>query len=120
MILILFDDVQLKASRAGVPLTSMAAHVVDEEVEIEFDDKDTREKNEFPGPVEIENGVVYKARSLPLLPPTLTSSGTNYSQVSSSPSRVQPVELLYQIRFHVCQILCYNCFAFIISCNGFI
>lgn len=82
VILIVIDDVQLKENRAGVPLTSMAAHVVDEEVDIELDDK--IEKTET-APAEIENEVAVKARSLPLLPPTLTS-GTNYSRVSSSPS----------------------------------
>lgn len=83
MILIFIDDVQLKENRAGVPLTSMAAHVVDEEVDIELDYK--IEKTET-APAEIENEVAVRARSVPLLPPTLTSSGTNYSRVSSSPS----------------------------------
>ncbi|XP_054815757.1 zinc finger CCCH domain-containing protein 13 isoform X2 [Prosopis cineraria] len=76
---------KLKESRVGVPLTSMAAHVVDEEVEIELDDN--IEKIET-APAENENEVAFKVRSLPLLPPTLSSSGTNYSQYEGDDENV--------------------------------
>lgn len=74
----LIDDVQLKESRVHVPSTSMAAHVVDEEVEIEHDKTEKFETVH----TENENEVAFKVKGLPLLPPVLTP-GKNYSQVSS-------------------------------------
>ncbi|KAK4286245.1 hypothetical protein QN277_002828 [Acacia crassicarpa] len=76
---------KLKDSRAGVPLTSMAAHVADEEVDIELDDNIDKTET---APSEIENEVAFKAGSFPPLPPTLTSSGTNYSQYEGDDENV--------------------------------
>ncbi|XP_028785627.1 zinc finger CCCH domain-containing protein 13 isoform X2 [Neltuma alba] len=76
---------KLKESRVGVPSTSMAAHVVDEEVEIELDDKIERTET---APSENENEVAFKVRSLPMLPPTLTTAGTNYSQYEGDDENV--------------------------------
>lgn len=88
--LIFIDDVKLKESKVDVlPSTSMAAHVVDEEVEIELDDN--IEKMETIH-AENENKVALKVNDLPLLlPPALMSSSKNYSQVSSFSTALSPV-----------------------------
>ncbi|KAJ1404352.1 putative zinc finger CCCH domain-containing protein 13-like [Sesbania bispinosa] len=68
---------KLKESRIEVPSTSMAAHVLDEEVEIEHDDG--IDINETAN-LENENGVIHEMKGVPLmLPPTLIPR-SNYSQ----------------------------------------
>lgn len=77
--LIFIDNVKLKESKVDVPSTSMAAHMVDEEVEIELDDRFEKIETAY---AENEK-VALKVKGLPLLlPPVLTPSGKNYSRVS--------------------------------------
>ncbi|KAK7263550.1 hypothetical protein RJT34_31142 [Clitoria ternatea] len=67
----------LKESRIEVPSTSMAAHVVDEEVEIELDDR--ADLNEPPNR-ENENGMPPKVKGAPLMLPPALIPRSNYSQ----------------------------------------
>ncbi|XP_019453760.1 PREDICTED: zinc finger CCCH domain-containing protein 13 isoform X1 [Lupinus angustifolius] len=72
---------KFKESRIEVPPTSMAAHVIDEEIEIELNDRtDITETVKTQN----ENGVAHEAKSLLLMlrPPLIPR--TNYSRVSSS------------------------------------
>ncbi|TKY66951.1 Zinc finger CCCH domain-containing protein 13 [Spatholobus suberectus] len=75
----------LKQPRIEVPSTSMAAHVVDEDVEIElYDGTDINETAN----TENENGVAYKVKGAPLmLPPALIPRG-NYSQYEGNDENV--------------------------------
>lgn len=73
--------IQLKESRIEVPSTSMAAHVFDEEVEIELDDG--TDINEAAN-TENENGVAFQGKGIPLMLPPALIPRSNYSQVSSS------------------------------------
>lgn len=72
---------QLKESRIEVPSTSMAAHVVDEEVEIELDER--IDINEIPN-TENDNEVVLEVKGMPLMLPPALIPRSNYSQVSCS------------------------------------
>lgn len=74
-------NIQPKESRIEVPSTSMAAHVFDEEVDIEHDNGADIIEN---AKTENENGVEFHAKGIPhmLIPDSIPRS--NYSQVSSS------------------------------------
>ncbi|XP_012575164.1 zinc finger CCCH domain-containing protein 13-like isoform X2 [Cicer arietinum] len=72
---------KLKESRIEVPSTSMAAHVFEEEVEIEHDNgNDIKETSN----TENDNGVVFQVKGTPFMLPTDLIPHSNYSQVSSS------------------------------------
>lgn len=72
---------QLKQPRIEVPPTSMAAHVADEDVDIElYNGTDVNETAN----TENENGVAYKVKAAPLMLPPALIPRSNYSQVSSS------------------------------------
>ncbi|XP_057455797.1 zinc finger CCCH domain-containing protein 13 isoform X2 [Lotus japonicus] len=68
---------KLKESRIEVPSTSIAAHIFDEEVEIELDDR--TDINETSN-TQYQNGVAFGVKGVPLmLPPSLVPH-SNYSQ----------------------------------------
>lgn len=74
-------NMQLKQPRIEVPSTSMAAHVADEDVDIElYNGNDINETAN----TENENGVAYKVKAAPLILPPALIPRSNYSQVSSS------------------------------------
>ncbi|XP_027346200.1 zinc finger CCCH domain-containing protein 13 isoform X2 [Abrus precatorius] len=75
----------LKESRIEVPSTSMAAHVVDEEVEIELDDRTNI--NETAN-TENENGVANKVKVAPLMLPLALIPRSNYSQYEGNDENV--------------------------------
>ncbi|KAK7257521.1 hypothetical protein RIF29_31553 [Crotalaria pallida] len=76
---------KLKESKIELPSTSMAAHVVDDEVEIEHDDRtDIMETAKTIN----ENGVAHEKKGLPLLlPPTLIPR-SNYSRYEGEDENV--------------------------------
>ncbi|RDX84561.1 Zinc finger CCCH domain-containing protein 13, partial [Mucuna pruriens] len=75
----------LKQPRVEVPSTSMAAHVVDEEVEIErYDGIDINETAN----VENENDVAYKVKGAPLMLPPALIPRSNYSQYEGNDENV--------------------------------
>jgi len=74
-------NVQLKQPRIEVPSTSMAAHVADDDVDIElYNGTDVNETAN----TENENGVPYKVKAAPLMLPPALIPRSNYSKVSSS------------------------------------
>lgn len=74
-------NIQLKESRIEVPSTSIAAHIFDEEVEIELDDR--TDINETSN-TQYQNGVAFGVKGVPLMLPPPLVPHSNYSQVSSS------------------------------------
>lgn len=71
---------QLKQPRIEAPSTSMAAHVVDEDVDIEhYDGNDIYETAN----TENYNGAAYKVKGAPLMLPPALLPRSNYLQVSS-------------------------------------
>lgn len=74
-------NLQLKQTGTEAPSTSMAAHMVDEDVEIEL--LEGTNINETTN-AENENAVAYKVKGAPLMLPPALIPRSNYSQVSSS------------------------------------
>ncbi|XP_061364498.1 zinc finger CCCH domain-containing protein 13 isoform X2 [Gastrolobium bilobum] len=80
-----FGSEKLKEPRIEVPSTSMAAHVVDEEVEIELDDG--TDINETANTVN-ENGVAFEVKGVSLMFPPALIPRTNYSQYEGNDEQV--------------------------------
>lgn len=75
----------LKQPRIEVPSTSMAAHVVDEDVDIELNDG--TDIDETANKVN-ENGVAYKVKGAPLMLPPALIPRSNYSQYEGNDENV--------------------------------
>ncbi|KAL2328328.1 hypothetical protein Fmac_021755 [Flemingia macrophylla] len=75
----------LKQPRIEVPSTSMAAHVVDEDVDIEHNDGTNI--NEIANK-ENENGVAYKVKGAPVILPPALIPRSNYSQYEGNDENV--------------------------------
>ncbi|XP_004514049.1 zinc finger CCCH domain-containing protein 13-like isoform X2 [Cicer arietinum] len=76
---------KLKESRIEVPSTSMAAHVFEEEVEIEHDNgNDIKETSN----TENDNGVVFQVKGTPFMLPTDLIPHSNYSQYEGKDENV--------------------------------
>ena len=74
-------NIQPKESRIEMPSTSMAAHVVDDEVDIEHDNRtDTNETSR----TENDNGMALQVKGISLMLAPDLIPRSNYSQVSSS------------------------------------
>ncbi|XP_022632709.1 zinc finger CCCH domain-containing protein 40 isoform X2 [Vigna radiata var. radiata] len=78
-------NMQLKQPRIEVPSTSMAAHVADEDVDIElYNGNDINETAN----TENENGVAYKVKAAPLILPPALIPRSNYSQYEGNDENV--------------------------------
>ncbi|KAI4322558.1 hypothetical protein L6164_022239 [Bauhinia variegata] len=76
---------KLKESRPELPSSSMVAHTVDEDVEIELDDKTEIPETAHP---ENGNGPAFKVKGMPLLLPPVLTLGNNYSQYEGDDDNV--------------------------------
>jgi hypothetical protein len=74
-------NIQPKESRIEVPSTSMAAHVFDEEVDIEHDNRTDIDET---AKTENENAVAFQVKGIPLMLTPDLIPHSNYSQVCSS------------------------------------
>ncbi|KAI4334089.1 hypothetical protein L6164_018822 [Bauhinia variegata] len=92
---------KLKGSRIELPSTSMAAHMVDEEVDIELDDKtdilETARRED-------EHGAAFESKGLPLLLPPASTLHNNYSRYEGDDQNVD-VDGLDKMSGHILSAL---------------